>query len=232
MNAMAAGDFWVPLDDNGVARYGSDGTFKRLDTLPGGDAANAIALDPDGQTYWVLGNVTGFPTPVNEPLYQIDKATGVTLGMLTFVDGAGPDEGLGASGTFWITATELPPPTPPDLTTIERPIRCERIAPHLWTGQNTHRLRYPGFELLVESGVPVEDDGQLTFTLQWSDDVGHTWSNPLTIKGSRIGQYRYRFRWLRLGQSRDRVFRVIDANNSKSTIIDAILSPDPVEGAN
>ncbi len=120
----------------------------------------------------------------------------------------------------------------PDLPTVVRTIRRMRTAPHLWDGASAHRLRYPGFQLLVESGVEVPDAGPLTFTLQWSDDGGHTWSHLHTIAGAKIGQYRYRFWWHNLGVSRDRVFRVIDDNDAVSTIIDALLVPDPIEGAN
>ncbi len=135
------------------------------------------------------------------------------------------------AGCWFTCYAPLVAPEPPDLPTHVTPIRRLRQAPHLWDGASGHRLTYPGFQLLVESGVRVANDGPLTFGLQWSDDGGHVWSNLHVIEGSQIGQYRFRFWWRRLGQSRDRVFRVVNSDDAKVVLIDALLVPDPQEGA-
>ena len=44
--------------------------------------------------------------------------------------------------------------------------------------------------------------------LQYSDDGGITWSNELWETLGKLGKYRTRVEWRRLGRSRDRVFKV------------------------
>ena len=44
--------------------------------------------------------------------------------------------------------------------------------------------------------------------VSWSNDGGHTWSNPATVRLGAIGAYRARAELRRLGKARDRVFRV------------------------
>lgn len=44
--------------------------------------------------------------------------------------------------------------------------------------------------------------------LTWSNDGGHTWGNDSERSLGRIGEYRTRVEWRRLGQARDRVFRL------------------------
>jgi hypothetical protein len=121
----------------------------------------------------------------------------------------------------------IPPPPPGAI----EPIRRLRQAPHLWDGTSGHRLKYPGFQLLVEAGAPRDTDGPMSWVLQWSDDGGHSWSHEHRIEGSRLGEHTFRFWWRRLGQSRDRVFRVINSDDAKIVIVDALLVPDPVEGS-
>ncbi len=44
--------------------------------------------------------------------------------------------------------------------------------------------------------------------LQWSDDGGRTWSNEYWTSAGKLGEYRTRAIWNRLGKARDRVWRV------------------------
>lgn len=44
--------------------------------------------------------------------------------------------------------------------------------------------------------------------LEWSDDRGHTWSNPVSISLGGVGGYITSLQWRRLGYARDRVFRL------------------------
>ena len=45
--------------------------------------------------------------------------------------------------------------------------------------------------------------------LQFSDDGGHTWSNEEWVSAGVQGAYAWRARWLRVGRTRDRVWRVV-----------------------
>lgn len=86
------------------------------------------------------------------------------------------------------------------------------------------RIFHRRFELDIESGVGLTtgqgSDPQIW--MDYSDDGARTWSTrkPLRSMG-KIGEYQQRLRWLRLGQSRDRVYRVTVADPVKRSIIAA-----------
>lgn len=65
--------------------------------------------------------------------------------------------------------------------------------------------------------------------LQWSDDGGHTWSNEMLCTIGKIGEYKARAAWRRLGKSRDRVFRVSVSDPVKVIMIGAAV--DVEQGA-
>ena len=151
----------------------------------------------------------------------------------TYSSNDGPSFGPADTCTFFITRVSTAPiPVPtPSLTYRTDPIRRLRQAPHLWDNSNGNRLFYHGFQLLFEAGAPREDGATpMYFDLQWSDDGGHVWSNLHRIEAGTVGQYQFRAIWRRLGFSRDRIFRVIDSNEAKVVLIDALLDPDPEQG--
>lgn len=88
------------------------------------------------------------------------------------------------------------------------PIRRLRQSPHLSTDERF--IRHNAFELQAEPGVGLQTgQGSAPLaTLSWSNDGGHTWSNQHTVSMGLVGKYKNRFRWRRLGVSRDRVYRV------------------------
>jgi hypothetical protein len=103
----------------------------------------------------------------------------------------------------------------------------ERTAPHLSNEQV--RIVYDSLQLDYEAGT-ARASGQGSdpqFMLQWSDDGGHTWSNEYWVSGGAIGQYRHRVIWRRLGQSRDRVFRIISSEPIKHAWLDAFIGIRP-----
>lgn len=57
--------------------------------------------------------------------------------------------------------------------------------------------------------------------LRWSDDGGHTWSNEKWVSVGKIGNYKARAIWRRLGKSRDRVFELRISDSVRVTLIDA-----------
>lgn len=59
--------------------------------------------------------------------------------------------------------------------------------------------------------------------LDWSDDGGHIWGNEHWTSIGRIGEYKYRSIWRRLGTSRNRIFRVTVSDAVKIVIIGAHL---------
>lgn len=102
-------------------------------------------------------------------------------------------------------------------------IRRLRSSPH--TFDEMEYLFYSKFLLDMETGLGNETgDGEDTdpqVILQWSDDGGHTWSSEHARPAGKVGEYRARALWRRLGRSRDRVFRVVYTGRTRFSIIGA-----------
>lgn len=102
------------------------------------------------------------------------------------------------------------------------PMPAIRATGHLFN-TDYHWMLWHSLQIDMESGVGLVSgqgsDPQVA--LDWSNDGGHTWSNPLTRSMGRIGEYKKRVRWLRLGRSRDRVYRLTITDPVKRVIIGA-----------
>lgn len=92
------------------------------------------------------------------------------------------------------------------------PIRRMRISPHI--ADDLQYLYYSQFQLDMQTGIGL--DGTTTqpnynpqIALSWSNDGAHTWSNEYWVSAGKIGQYKTRAIWRRLGRARDRVFKVV-----------------------
>jgi len=94
--------------------------------------------------------------------------------------------------------------------------------------QNGQRISFNSVWIEFEAGVGLVtgqgSDPQAM--LQWSDDGGHTWSNEYWRSIGKIGEYKYRAKWNRLGHSRDRVFRVTVSDSVKCVILNAYADVD------
>lgn len=104
------------------------------------------------------------------------------------------------------------------------PITRLRTAPHLIA--DLDRVFYHKFQLDIETGVGIDGAGQGVnpqVILDYSDDGGHKWSNEKWTGFGAIGARKARAIWRRLGQSRDRVFRVKITDPVKVTLIGAEL---------
>lgn len=80
----------------------------------------------------------------------------------------------------------------------------------------------------IESGVGLTDGQgkEPEAFLDWSDDGGHTWSRQRSDGMGKIGEYSKRLRYNRLGQSRNRVYRLTISDPVKRVILGATLNPD------
>jgi len=78
-----------------------------------------------------------------------------------------------------------------------------------------------------EAGVGNSASADPEAILEWSDDGGHTWSSEHKTAIGASGQYGTRAIWRRLGQSRDRAYRVTIEDPVKRVIIGAHLEADP-----
>lgn len=90
--------------------------------------------------------------------------------------------------------------------------------------EDRKRVFIPRFELDVESGVGLAagqgSDPQIF--LQWSKDGARTFSDTQPWRSmGKIGEYQKRLRWLRLGQSRQWIFKISMSDPVRRTIIAA-----------
>lgn len=86
------------------------------------------------------------------------------------------------------------------------------------------RIFHNVLELDMETGVgtAVSAGSDPQVMLDWSDDGGRTYSGlQLWRSLGKIGKYKTRLRWLRLGQSRQRTYRVTISDPVKRTLIAA-----------
>lgn len=100
-------------------------------------------------------------------------------------------------------------------------IRRVRTGPHIH--QDRKRLFFHEFEVDIERGVGLQTGQGIEpyAFLQWSDDGGMTWSHEYWDHFGRVGKYKTRLHWHRLGFSRDRVFRITVADPNKLILIAA-----------
>jgi hypothetical protein len=133
-----------------------------------------------------------------------------------------------------------PPPPPPDPPPGEPPptgepppssggpgqflpIRRQRAAPHLNAEQTW--IFYSRLQVDLETGVGLESgqgvDPQIM--MDYSDDGGHTWCNEQWRSAGRIGEFKRRALWRRLGRSRDRIYRITVSDPVKWAFVDAYL---------
>lgn len=98
-----------------------------------------------------------------------------------------------------------------------------RQAPHL--AADGKRITHHALEVEMETGVGLVtgqgEDPQAM--LQWSDDGGATWSNERWAPIGKIGKRRTRVRFRRLGQARDRVYRLTITDPVKVAIVGATI---------
>lgn len=90
------------------------------------------------------------------------------------------------------------------------------------------RVFHRRFELDIESGVgdTSGDASDPQIWMDYSDDGGRTYSTRKPFRSmGKIGAYQQRLRWLRLGQARNRIYRVTVADAVKRSIIAAHLNP-------
>jgi hypothetical protein len=104
------------------------------------------------------------------------------------------------------------------------PMVKERITPHY--AQEKRMITHAQLELDMEVGVGLQS-GQGSnpqVMLQYSDDGGHTWSSELYKDLGAVGKYRTRVKWNKLGQSRDRVYKVRVSDPVFVQINEAVLN--------
>jgi len=102
-------------------------------------------------------------------------------------------------------------------------IRRLRRAPHIVT--DLQRQYLEEMQIQFQPGVgnqsnPAQDPQAM---LRWSDDGGSTWSNEHWTSIGKVGKYKNRAIWRRLGWARDRVFEVVVSDPINAVIVSANL---------
>lgn len=133
------------------------------------------------------------------------------------------------------------------------PIISERISPILFDDNESHSLHIVKLCVEIEGGVGdssvttnSEDsfyaDGSYyadgsspmfpivltpaavpTAWLSWSNDSGHTWSGEYEANIGKMGEYKTRLVWRRLGRARNRTFRLRIKTAVKKVILDSTI---------
>lgn len=105
------------------------------------------------------------------------------------------------------------------LVTDTTPLLLHRARPpsliddELYSGPLLTRRRY--FPLPLP--VPQSSDAGIVY-LDWSDNRGKSYGNPVGQSLGAIGEYRTILQWQRLGMARDRVFRLTWSSNSFTSL--------------
>lgn len=103
-------------------------------------------------------------------------------------------------------------------------IPCIRRCAHLTT--DLKHQYFHDLQLQFQPGVGLQtgqgSDPQAM--LEWSDDGGSTWSNQHWVGIGKVGRYKNRARWTRLGSARDRIFQVTVTDPVFRTIVSANLN--------
>ena len=110
------------------------------------------------------------------------------------------------------------------------PIVRMRQSPHM-AGPELERISYQEFQLDCQTGVgtPSGAFSQVfpQIRLSWSNDGGYTWSNEIPAGLGPAGAFTFRVIWRRLGEARDRVWRVTMTDPVPTTWIQARVIASP-----
>lgn len=97
--------------------------------------------------------------------------------------------------------------------------------PISWSRTTTHiisdfkRIKHKEVVLNFETGVGLNGNDDPLVYLTYSDDGGHSYITPREASLGVIGQRKNRVMWARLGNSRDRVYKVFGSEPVKTVLI-------------
>ena len=112
------------------------------------------------------------------------------------------------------------------------PIKRVRRAPHISSEQEW--IYHYQMQIDAETGLgplpPLPGPSgprDPKLMLRWSDDGGHTWSQERTMPLGKIGEYKTRAIYRRMGRSRDRVCEISCSDPIPIRVIDSYLDASP-----
>lgn len=218
------GDDLVPYRLNGYdpARIGTEQVEFSIGRMSRTDDAFAFTYDQEGHKFWALT----FPTAGITWVY--DVATGLwherssnfgawrasaymKLGSRHLI-------GDSSSGKLLELRTDVYDEDG-DL------LRASHVLPPVFDDMS--RIAHHRFELIVETGVGLENGDDPQIVLDWSNDGGRTYSNQLQRSAGKVGEYERRAIWLRLGTSIVRHYRIHISDPVKRVLIGASVDMSP-----
>lgn len=101
------------------------------------------------------------------------------------------------------------------------PIKREIVTGHIHN--ENQRLRHLKVELEIERGTGLVGEDAPKIMMQFSNDGGNTWSSEYWKDAGKIGEYKARAIWHRVGMARDRVYRFVMTDAVQWTIANAYI---------
>jgi len=212
--------YWLSQtrEGQGIVVEGAGYEVKRISTfaIEAEIAGYATISDAIGMTYQFAGHMFYVLTfPSEDKTWVFDKSTSLWH-ELAWIDTNGNEHrhrancALSAFGEVVIGDWQNGNLYALDLSQqndFGGPVKRVRSWPHLVA--DGQRIFYRQFLLDAEAGAGGGTVAEpYAVYLDWSDDRGHTFGNPVGQQLFGIGQYLTSMQWQRLGMARDRVFRV------------------------
>lgn len=102
-----------------------------------------------------------------------------------------------------------------------QPLVWVRTFPHMVKDNN--KITYLDFQADIQPGTVEDQDDDPQISLSWSDDKGKSYGNSVLQSIGRTGEYRVVPKWSRLGQARDRVFKLSSSANALQSLNGAFI---------
>jgi len=97
----------------------------------------------------------------------------------------------------------------------QNPIIRIKTFPH--STINNNKLTYNNFDVDMQVGT-IADGIDPVVSLSWSDNKGVDYGNPVMQSMGKLGEFLTTISWSRLGQARDRIFKVSWSENLKTAL--------------
>lgn len=104
------------------------------------------------------------------------------------------------------------------------PIVRIRTFPHLVDDDDYARITYNSFDADMEVGTILDLEALPQITVSWSDNKGVTYGNPVPQSLGKTGEYLTTITWNRLGQARDRVFKLQWSTDNDTALNGAFIT--------
>ncbi len=203
-----------------VVGIGNNALGKEWQTYSTVADAVGFAFELDHQTFFVLT----FPTADRTWLYHEPSNNWFQLS-----DGVNDSRWLGASYQYCYEKHLVADHSNGKVyeldfdTYTDNGTTIQRMATGAVLWDQTRRFITDAFELDIETGVglPEGQGSEPLVVMDFSDDGGATWSTGDTRSLGKIGRRETRAVWRRLGQSRERTFRILISDPVKVVILGA-----------